>query len=222
MNEAKKVMADCRQGVAQATEYWDRKSSSSKTFIESVEQNSRPQRMRYESFVLGNDLSHSSLLDVGCGAGDFLHHLKQRNLDVSYTGTDISAYMINTCQFRFPEHEFQHVDIADLDASRRFDYVVSFGIHNIRIDSGWHILKEYTAKQFELCSKAAHISILTDRYSGFDKHIQSWTAEKVLETALAITPYVVLRHDYLPNDFSVTLYRKPLIDTREDLLLDYE
>ncbi|WP_169727522.1 class I SAM-dependent methyltransferase [Granulosicoccus antarcticus] len=210
-----------KQGVAQATEYWDKKSSNAASFIESVEQNSRPQRMRYESFVLAHELSNSSLLDVGCGAGDFLHHLRQRDLNVSYTGTDISANMINTCQSRFPEQEFLHLDIADIEANRKFDYVVSFGIHNIKIDSGWEILKEYTAKQFELCRKGAHISILTNRYSGFDKHIQCWAAEQVLEAALAITPYVVLRHDYLPNDFSVTLYREPLIDTRGDLLLDY-
>jgi len=213
---------DQRQGMAQAIEYWDRKSSVSSSFCESVEQRSRPQRMRYESFVLGNPVRDCSLLDVGCGAGDFLHHLHQRELNVRYTGTDVSGNMVDTCRRRFPQHEFQHVDIVDLQADRTFDYVVSFGIHNIRIDAGWDILKATTAKQFELCGKAAHLSILTDRYEGFDPHIQSWTAERVLEIALAITPHVVLRHDYLPNDFSVTLYREPLIDTAEALLLDYE
>ena len=44
--------------------------------------------------------------------------------------------------------------------------------------------------------------------------------EQVLALALEVTPWVVLRHDYLPSDLSVTLYREPLIDTRCDLLLD--
>ncbi len=43
---------------------------------------------------------------------------------------------------------------------------------------------------------------------------------QVLALALEVTPWVVLRHDYLPNDLSVTLYREPLIDTRNDLMLD--
>ena len=34
--------------------------------------------------------------------------------------------------------------------------------------------------------------------------------------------YVILRHNYLPNSFSITLYREPLIDTRRDLLEELE
>jgi len=208
--------------LKQVEAYWDEKSSKSSSFVESVEQNSRPQRMRYESFVRDNVLDGCSILDVGCGAGDFYYHLLRRNSDVMYTGTDISENMINTCRSRFPGQTFMHMDINDMAESESYDYVVSFGIHNIKIDSGWDILKAYTRRQFELCAKAAHMSILTDRYDKFAQHIQSWNAETVLAMALEITPYVVLRHDYLPNDFSVTLYREPLIDTQAELMLDYD
>lgn len=71
-----------------------------------------------------------------------------------------------------------------------------------------------------MCRVAAHVSLLTDRYTGFASHIQPWRVEEILTLALDITPFVALRHDYLPNDFSVTLYRQPLIDTRTDLLLE--
>ncbi len=215
-------MFEHQKGMEQATQYWDEKCATSASTHERVEQNRRPQRMRYESLVINNDLNDCTVLDVGCGAGDFLYHLQQRKLKVNYTGTDISGNMVKACQTRFPGHEFQHVDINNLDSTCTFDYVVSFGIHNIRVESAWDILKLITRKQFELCEKAAHISILTDRYSGFDSHIQSWKAEEVLKFALEITPYVVLRHDYLPNDFSITLYREPMIDTRDVLLLDYD
>ena len=211
-----------QQGVDQATDYWNRKSSNSSTYGESVEQNTRPQRMRYESFIIRNELENSSVLDVGCGAGDFLYHLQKRGIQVDYTGTDISEKMIETCVARFPEHRFVHQDITRTRDSMAYDHVVSFGIHNIRIESGWTVLEECSRRQFDLCRKSAHISILTDRYTAFDEHIQSWQAERILEFALSITPYVSLHHDYLPNDFSVTLHRQPLIDTLDDLLLDYD
>ncbi len=215
-------MNKIKKGIEQAAEYWDRKSSTASSNSESVEQNSRPQKMRFELFVSNHDLDKCSLLDVGCGTGDFLYHLMKHDLNVSYTGTDISEKMIESCTARFPENNFLHIDINEISESDKFDFVVSFGVYNIKTDSAWDILKTYTEQQFSLCNKAAHISILTDRYSGFDPHIQSWRAEEVLKMALEITPYVSIRHDYLPNDFSITLYREPLIDTQKGLLLDYE
>ena len=216
-------MSDYKKGVEQAIKYWDDKSVESSSDMDSVEQNSRPQKMRYESFLYANDLEGSSVLDVGCGAGDFLRHLQKRDISVDYLGTDISKKMVARCAERFPKQNFSHIDVFDMKQESNFDYVVSFGIHNIKIESAWDILKKYTQSQFDLCKKAAHLSILTDRYTGrFDSHIQSWKAEDVLKMALEITPYVSLKHDYLPNDFSVTLYREPMIDTKVGLMIEYD
>ena len=216
-------MTDLKNGIEQAVKYWDKKSDDSSSNLESVEQNGRPQRMRYESFILANDLTNTSILDVGCGAGDFLYHLNKKDIPIDYFGTDISQNMVERCSARFPQEKFSTIDIRNLSPEKSFDYVVSFGIHNIKVESAWDILKEYTQKQFDLCSTAAHMSILTDRYTGrFDEHIQAWTAEEVFKMALDITPYVSLQHNYLPNDFSITLYREPIIDTKPGLMLDYE
>jgi len=216
-------MTSSKEGIEQAIKYWDNKSSGSSSDLESVEQNSRPQKMRYESFLNSNDINDCSVLDVGCGAGDFLYHTQKKGLTIDYLGTDISEKMVERCRGRFSNSQFRHIDIKDMTEKSGFDYVVSFGIHNIKVDSAWDILKEYTEKQFELCDKAAHMSILTNRFTGrFDDHIQSWTAEEVFKMALDITPYVVIKHDYLPNDFSVTLYKEPMIDTHKNLLLEYD
>jgi len=216
-------MTDNKDGIEQAIKYWDSKSSNSSTNLESVEQNSRPQKMRYEAFLFSNDINGCSVLDVGCGAGDFLYHIEKKDLTIDYLGTDISEKMIERCHGRFSKRQFRHIDIKDMTEEGVFDYVVSFGIHNIKVDSAWDILKEYTEKQFKLCKKAAHISILTNRFTGrYDDHIQSWTAEEVFKMALDITPYVSIKHDYLPNDFSITLYKEPMIDTNQHLLLEYD
>lgn len=215
-------MIDYSNSLAIAEQYWNNKSATAKTLIDSVEQNKRPQKMRYESFIRAHDLDNRSVLDVGCGTGDLYNHFIRRGLETRYSGTDISENMINICQQRFPGQDFRHIDAIEIDVENKYDYVVSFGIHNIKVNNAWEILQAYTKKQYDLCSIAAHISILTDRYSGFDPHIQSWSAERLLTFSLGITPYVEIRHSYLPNDFSVTLYREPLIDTLPDLLLDYE
>ena len=207
-------------GLQETQRYWDKRAAESTTDCERVEQSQRTQRMRFEAFVLYHDLKGKSLLDVGCGAGDLWAHLQARSIRCDYTGVDISPEMIRRCQQRFPGVRFENRNILEWTPDEPFDYVVSIGIHNIRVDGGRDLLESVTRRQFELCRVAAHVSLLTDRYTGFAPHIQSWRVEEVLTLALDITPYVVLRHDYLPNDFSITLYRQPLIDTRTDLLLE--
>jgi SAM-dependent methyltransferase len=207
-------------GIAQASNYWNTRASHSSTNCERVESSQRAQKMRYEAFALYHDLTNCSLLDVGCGTGDLWEHVKQRTPGCEYVGFDLSTEMIAHCRKRFPDVRFESGNILEWNPGRLFDYTVSFGIHNIKVDGGRAILEQVTRRQFELCRVASHISILTDRYDGFAPHIQSWRAEEILNLALTITPYVVLRHDYLPNDFSITLYREPLIDTHPDLILD--
>jgi SAM-dependent methyltransferase len=176
--------------------------------------------MRFEVFVLNHDLRGKSVLDVGCGVADFWYHLQARGIVCEFVGVDISMEMIRRCRLRFPALRFECVNIVEWDPARSFDYSVAFGIHNIKVEDGRELLERATRRQFELSRVAAHICLLTDRCQGFAKHIQPWRAEAILELALDITPYVLLRHDYLPNDFSVTLYREPLIDTRRDLILE--
>lgn len=199
--------------LREAQLYWDKRASESSTDCERVEQSRRTQRTRFEAFLKLNDIQQKSILDVGCGAGDLWGYLSSKTISCEYEGFDISAEMVKRCKERFPDVTFNSGDFLHWRPNRKFDYTIAIGIHNIRIAGGWEMFKETTRKQFELCRIASHISILTDRYVGFAPHIQAWKAENVLAMALEITPYVCLRHDYLPNDFSVTLYRQPLIDT---------
>jgi SAM-dependent methyltransferase len=203
-------------GIDEARRYWDERCRDGRTDNERVDQSPRAQRMRYEAFLLHHDVSGRSLVDIGCGTGALLAHLRRRDIDCRYTGIDIAAAMIERARRNFPGAAFAVASAPD----GRYDYAVAIGIHNIKVTGGREILAAGMRLQFECCDIAAHLSLLTDRATGFADHVQAWKAEDVLAMALGITPYVVLRHDYLPNDFSVTLYRRPLIDTHPALLLD--
>jgi ubiquinone/menaquinone biosynthesis C-methylase UbiE len=206
--------------LAKVRRYWDERATAYKDDCSRVEAGPRGQIMRFQAFATIHDLEGASVLDVGCGTGDFYGFLKRSGISCKYLGVDISDQMVERSQEKYPDGKFRVLDVLNAKPPGKFDYVVSFAIHNVKVKSAPKLLEEMTRRQFELCRLGAHVSILTSRYPGFAPHIQSWRAEKVLTLALNITPFVVLRHDYLPNDFSVTLYRKPLIDTRKDLLLD--
>jgi SAM-dependent methyltransferase len=207
-------------GIEQARRYWDERATTCEDDCARVDQSRRAQRVRFEVFVLNHDLQGCSLLDVGCGTGEFFAHLQRRGIACAYTGLDLSPAMIRRARERFPGADFIEGNAVDALPGRQFDYTVCIGIHNVKVPGAWDILAASLRRQFELCTVAAHASLLNNRYAGFGEHVQAWRLEDVLALALSITPYIVLRNDYLPNDFSITLYRRPLIDTARGLLLD--
>jgi SAM-dependent methyltransferase len=215
--------AEMARGLEATRAYWDERARSSAADLEKLEwAHRRTQRLRFEAFLLEHDLDGMRVLDLGCGLGDFYAHLQRRGIRADYTGFDLSPEMIRLCRARFPDVPFESGDFLRYRPQVRFDYTVSFGIHNIRVPGGQAILEATTRHQFALAAVAAHVSVLSDRAPLTTSHLQSWHAEEVLGMALAITPHVVLRHDYLHNDLAVTLYRAPFSARRQDVLLQYE
>jgi SAM-dependent methyltransferase len=199
-------------------DYWDARARAGGSDCERIESGRKGQRLRFEAFLGQHDLRGRSVLDIGCGVGDFFDRLQARGIAADYHGLDVSPEMIARARQRFPGARFEVGETAAV--TRHYDYTVAFAIHNVKVDHGRRILEEALTRQFAMSGIAAHMSLLTDRYSGFDPHIQAWHAEDILTLALSITPYVSMRHDYLPNDFSVTLYRRPLIDADPALTAD--
>jgi ubiquinone/menaquinone biosynthesis C-methylase UbiE len=72
---------------------------------------------RFLRFVIPQD---SSLLEIGCGTGDFIRHMKPKQ----GTGIDFSPKMIEVARKKYPEYTFVVDDIEDLHLIERFDYVI--------------------------------------------------------------------------------------------------
>jgi ubiquinone/menaquinone biosynthesis C-methylase UbiE len=214
---------EVQAGIEQVRAYWEGRARARLPDLEKLEwAHRRTQRLRFEAFLLDHDLAGKSVLDVGCGLADFYAHLRQRGVSVDYTGYDISTAMIQLCRARYRDQHFVSGNFLEYEPASRFDYTVAFGIHNIRVPGGRSILEQVTRQQFALAGIAAHVSLLTDRYPSFAPHLQSWSVEEVLAMALNISPHVALHHDYLPNDFSVTLYREAITRSRLAAVLKYD
>jgi SAM-dependent methyltransferase len=201
-----------QSSIASLQHHWDGMARGQSDDLAKVDTSARSQWFRFMMFTRFNDLAGASVLDVGCGVGDFWTHLREVAPDVDYAGVDLSPAMVDRCRERFPGTRFDAVNLLDWPTEERWDYVTAFAIHNVVTDGGWEILEAMTRRQFELCKVATHLSLLTTQFQGFDAHIQPWDPARLLALAFSLTPYVSLRHDYLPHDFSITLYREPLAD----------
>jgi SAM-dependent methyltransferase len=168
----------------------------------------RTQELRFKVLCEIGPLDGYSLLDVGCGLGDFWGYLTEKGVEVSYTGYDITPAMVSEAKRRFPAVPFEVRDLLDeSDGVPRFDYVVASGIFALRQDRPMRYLLGMVRRMFNMCRKGVAFNSLSIQAPNRDPAEFNADPSKVLSSCLKITPQAVLRHDYLAHDFTVYLYK---------------
>lgn len=73
-----------------------------------------------------NLLPNSSVLDLGCGAGEpIARYLIEKGCKI--TGADYSENMLDICKERFPDHRWIFADMRDLKLESKYDGIISWG-----------------------------------------------------------------------------------------------
>lgn len=120
------------------------------------------QRRRYEAFVeIMPDLNGKSIIDLGCGRGDFLGFLKEKKIEVKYTGVDLNDNFIKEAKRAHPEGTFYVLDIEEEGGIEGdFDIALAIGVFNLRVagirDSMINTLK----RLFSLCRESMHFDLI--------------------------------------------------------------
>lgn len=172
------------------------------------------QHLRFSVLAQVRRLNDTSLLDVGCGLGDFYEWLKHAHLNVDYTGTDITPNMVEIAQQKFPEARFEWGNVFDKKECEieSYDVVVASGIFTYRQTASLFFLKAMIERMFSLCREAVAFNSLSGWASEKDEGEFYADPIETLAVCRALTPWVVLRHDYHPRDFTVYMYKQPIHD----------
>ncbi len=147
-----------------------------------------------------------SVLDVGCGLGDYLDYLEQHHFSLDYCGIDILPEMIAEAKRRRPHSNFSCYDIfKEKKLPETFDYTIASGIFFCGDEN---LMKEAIAILFEKTKVALAFNSLSDW--ALDKDSSEFFAcpLKTLDYCRSLTPWVQLRHDYMPNDFTIFMHRE--------------
>jgi SAM-dependent methyltransferase len=150
-------------------------------------------------------------LDVGCGFGDLHDFLERKGIAVRYTGLDIQPAFIEEARKRHPNDEFTCAGIEEFPSDARFDFVFVSGSFNVKFredQEAW--VFRMLRKMFAVAERGVGINLLSTYYDPDHYRADMFycSPERAFTEAQAITRRVTLRHDYLPHDFTLYLYRK--------------
>jgi len=166
------------------------------------------QLRRFHSLAeIAPDLNDTSVLDYGCGTGDFYGFLKRRGFDVRYTGVDINENFIELAKKKYPGCAFQVADASDDRLGGSFDYVVICGVFNLNVPGVAEDMKEALVTLFKRCNKGLALNCLSSHASEMDPKWHYTSPEEMVRFTLEkLSPYLALRHDRIPEDFTLYVY----------------
>ena len=169
------------------------------------------QERRFEALLALGDFHGRRLLDVGCGFGDFLVFLRERGIHPVYTGIDLCGPMVARCRERFAagEGRFLEADVLEFAPAEPFDYVVASGIFGLEAEGARERIRPTLERLFGWARVGTAVNFLSRRSPQPAEARVYVDPCDALSMALALTPAVRLDHNYLPNDFTLHLYRTP-------------
>lgn len=170
------------------------------------------QRLRFRILFEAGIPRDASVLDAGCGTGDFLAYLRERGFEGRYVGIDLTPAMIEAASKRFPGERFAVASIGDAAGLSReafaSDFVVSSGVFYYRQADPERFLHESLERLFPLARRCLAFNSLST-WADRPAEAGEFRADplRTLSFCRRLSPRLTLRHDYHPGDFTVYVRR---------------
>ncbi len=168
--------------------------------------NQNTQKIRFEILSKVANLNNKSILDVGCGLGDYYKFLISKNINVDYTGIDIVPKFIEKAHKFFPSLKFQVKDVSDLD--KNYDYILASGAFSFRVEDSKNYYFSLIRKMFEHARYGIAFNMLNSTIHNTDETYFAYNIDEVLVYCKTMTDNVQVVSNYLPQDFTVYMYKQ--------------
>jgi len=164
------------------------------------------QNARFDAMLSIADFNGKTVLDVGCGFGDFANHCKNKGIKLAgYKGIDIVEGIIEVAKKQNPEYEFEARDLMkDPIGKDTADIVIASGIfalshrnYNDYVIEMMAVMK-YHAKELTIAN------FLKQNPEANDKGLKYHEPEEMQHLIqYRVTENAQLKDDYLYDDFIV-------------------
>jgi len=193
-------------------DFYDRNLKKHQNSFKSAAWGSRKsQEKRFDLLCELADFKNSSILDVGCGIGDFYGWARRKRKSINYTGIDITPSAIELAKNKYPGVDFYVKDIHSIRYARtKYDYVIASGIFNRKVGKHYNFVSKSITNMFKLCNKGIAFNIMSNRADFMQKDEYYADPGRILDFCLKISRKTILRHDYMPHDFTIYMYKDKL------------
>ena len=161
------------------------------------------ERLFHAVSLIGN-LKEGTVLDVGCGTGDFYDFVGECN----YTGIDVSHNMIQAAKKIHPGLNIQHKRLANVE--EKYDWVIAVGPFNLRIDEDDNVQMDYLRDtiqfMYSIANKGLSFTALSGRaVNSEDRYEQLFYYDPVdiARICFDISKHVALDHMAEPTQMVV-------------------
>lgn len=196
------------KAIDQYKEFFQENYEKYNTDIKALGWTKESQQRRFEVLLEIGDTNNKSILDVGCGFGDFRKLLTTP----FYTGIDLVPEFIAEAK----KHNNGKFLVHSIDSYIKeypfiaFDYVFASGIFFMKHRNWNRYVLDKITQMFKLCTKGIAINFISKYAPNKEgkKSLMHYTDPSVvLNLAMKISNKVILKHNYLPNDFTLYIYR---------------
>tara|TARA_R110000851_G_scaffold126456_1_gene257939 strand:+ start:110 stop:862 length:753 start_codon:yes stop_codon:yes gene_type:complete len=177
------------------------------------------QEIMYDYILSNFNPVTDSILDLGCGRGDFLRHIEEAyQVEVNYKGVDMNPQLIEVAQELSPTATFTESNWFNLDGNYSADWVVNIQSSTLLYeDPGEDFdptkgLRNTITKMLELADQGIVISLLSTLAPDiYDENYLVYDPIETLDWALneygAIGGNVKLDHSMADAVFTLTIYK---------------
>lgn len=163
------------------------------------------QRVRYEVLMQELPLDGASVLEVGCGFGDFLDHAAGRGVrPASYLGVDVSERMVAGARARHPQAEFLVLDILAAEPPQQPDFVIASGIMAVDVPDYEAYVLRVLRRLHALGRRGFGLNFLstcTEKPDGVSRYVEPAWLLSLFQRHVDWRCRLI--HDYRPNDFTL-------------------
>jgi SAM-dependent methyltransferase len=168
----------------------------------------KTQNIRFENIYKYFKKENFSVLDVGCGLGDFYDFLKKKKIKFKYTGIDINKDFINLCKKKYKKTSFIKSHFLDYKIKSKPTYIIISGSLNLPVDDYGFVFLKIIKKMFIFSKDKCIFNLLVSSSKKIYKYNAYANMNKLPKLIDAISKFYIIDKSYLPHDISIVLTKK--------------
>ena len=167
-------------------------------------------RLQHRVHAGAGDLRGKTILDIGCGLAHYYEFLRTLDIPFQYVGYDIVPAFIESNRQRYPDVHFELRDVTRDGIAHAADFVVLCEVFNNRFtdDSNMDVARQVLRASFAAAREAVSMDMLSTYVDYQTPNAFHFSPEEMFAFAKTLTPFVRLRHDYLPFHFTLFLFKE--------------